>query len=335
MRRRRARLGPRLGLVALGLGLAVLGLLWLLRPAPACRPSLPGSPQGLPLQYIHVPKAGGTTVNALLEQYAAAHGAAFTHYHHAALAAPHASPPGMRPPMLVRADFDCPETYPAAGVFTGHRQFGFCRRLLPRARFHAAAFREPAARLVSEFDYLVQRFRDYFDPGGARRSGLVQQYWAARSLSALLVEAHAVRRALRAGAGAKVPLEAQASAARLFEMCRTQTRLLSDPSGGGGRALVDQALANLERLDMVLVLDHPDLPFQRQLAAQFQRHLAFPVPATLPGLNTAANRTKSVLTPQAASIVRLWSTYDHVVYDRAKQRATELTLEAERCLLGG
>ncbi|KAH9251387.1 hypothetical protein BASA81_010798 [Batrachochytrium salamandrivorans] len=324
MRARRAR---RLAVLALA-ALAALGWLAAGRPADPCRPSLPGSPRGLPLQFIHIPKAGGTSLNALLQQYAAARGAAFTHYHHAALDRQHASPPGVRPAMLVRAAFDCPAAYPGAGVFTGHRQFGFCRRLLPRARFHAASFREPAARLVSEFDYAVRRFRDHFDPGGARRSGLVQQYWAARDLSALLLEAHAVRQALRAGAK-DVPLDAQASAASLFAMCRTQTRLLGDPAGSQARALVDQALDNLDRLDIVLVLDHPDFAFRRQVAAQFQRHLAFPVPAALPGLN-AATADKSQLTPAAAAIVHRWSKYDRIVYERAKQRAGELTLEAEK-----
>jgi len=124
----------------------------------------PGVAPGVPVQYIHIPKAGGTTLQENMEAWARSHSVKV---------------------LLHDGDHEgvwrCNDVQ--RGLLIGHRGFGYCQRMernYGARAFYVVALREPVSRFRSLFDYIMSNnfwfFRDY------------HRRWDGRQLSDLVVE---------------------------------------------------------------------------------------------------------------------------------------------------
>mmetsp|Transcript_2982 Transcript_2982/g.4029 ORF Transcript_2982/g.4029 Transcript_2982/m.4029 type:complete len:358 (-) Transcript_2982:25-1098(-) len=93
----------------------------------------PGTKKGIPVQYIHIPKTGGTTIQLYLKRWF----------------------PEMFYMQNKVADWDCPSSLNAK-VLVGHRGFGFCERFTERDMLYIVTVRDPLERFVSQYDYVMR-----------------------------------------------------------------------------------------------------------------------------------------------------------------------------------
>ena len=91
---------------------------------------------GAPVQYIHVPKAGGTTIQALLEAMGHTLGCDINYKN---------------------SNGKCKAIWGSfgAGVYMGHRPLGWCFAESPARPLYIVSLREPIARIVSLYDYMA------------------------------------------------------------------------------------------------------------------------------------------------------------------------------------
>ena len=273
------------------------------------RKNKPGLNPGFPIQYIHVPKAGGTTIQESILPWANKRG-----YH----------------VYLHNGDHDgvwkCPGIIDR-GVLMGHRGFGFCDRMQKRYGQNAlflVALREPVSRFRSLFDYFMDN--DY--PQFAEYHAM----WKGKDLSQLIMDAYATLKL-------KLPIKdpRMRGPIRFMELARQQTNFMcgwdcvSLKSNLTMSEKLDRALDNLMRTDVVVVMEKLD-----DLIDQLRYH-TYLVPTEIkrfPMENTAKGK-KSILTKEAADIVAEWSKRDIVLYEMAKKRHESLTNHARKCLEGG
>lgn len=269
----------------------------------------PGWKKGYPIQYIHIPKAGGTTIQESLVQWGRR-----KNYHKYLHNGNH------------EGEWKCPGMVDQ-GILMGHRGMGFCRRMetqYGKNALYIVALREPVSRFRSLFDYFLDNnhpsFKEY------------HSMWKGKALSDLVVEAQSIL-------DMKLPVSdpRMRSPIRFLQLARHQTNFMCgwDCVGLKGNMTMetklDRALDNLRRCDIVVIMEKLD-----DLIDQLRYH-TYLVPVGVekfPMENTHKGR-KSVLTAEASEIIARWSQADTKVYEMAKLRHTELTQTARDCLAGG
>ena len=272
------------------------------------RQDKPGFPDGAPAQYVHIPKAGGTTIQKTLTEWA--HGRSLR-------------------TMLKNGNregyWSCEDVPVGRGVNMGHRGFGFCEKFARKfsgSAFFVVALREPVARLRSLFDYIMYKrsneaFRSY------------QDQWEGRELDDLVLE---YNRTLALGLPRTDPR--MRGVGLMGALVNQQVAFMCGWDCVSARANVTvagalrRALANLERTDAVAVMERLD-----DLIAQLRFHtLWVPLGVNAFPLDNVFPRRRSRLSPEAVSIIRAWSAADVALYERAVQRHDELTARARSCL---
>lgn len=115
----------------------------------------PGTKNGIPLQFIHIPKTGGTTIQLYLKRWF----------------------PKMFYMQNKVTDWDCPMGLNAK-VLVGHRGFGFCERFKERDMLYVVTLRDPLQRFVSQYDYIMRT--------GYKQFERVRKLWGDNTLDELL-----------------------------------------------------------------------------------------------------------------------------------------------------
>ena len=275
------------------------------------RKEKPGFPDGVPAQYVHIPKTGGTTIQETLMDWSDGLGL-HTYLHNG----DH------------ETNWACSDPGVGRGIMLGHRGFGYCARFAGKMRDTAlfiTALREPVSRFRSLFDYIMLKrdnepFRHYHEA------------WLGRELNDIVLE---YNRTL--GLGLRRSDPRLRGAALMSRLLNQQVAFMCGwDCVAGGRSNVSlaqtvrRALENLERADAVAVMEKLD-----DLVAQLRFHTqwvpigveAFPADNVFP-------RRRSSLTPDAVQVVRSWSAADVVLYERALERHEELTNLARKCVAG-
>ncbi|KAH9260847.1 hypothetical protein BASA81_001314 [Batrachochytrium salamandrivorans] len=270
------------------------------------------------LQYIHIPKAGGSTIQYSLWQWAKPKLQTYI-----------ADGGGLRyncPPKIWRN----PGKTANGAILMGHRGFGFCRALEPnedRMTF-AVAVREPVSRVRSLFDYILTSTYWEFEP--------YHRKWKHRDFSQLVIEAEQARQQYPAGAPERFTYD------RFYEFSHQQTNFLCgwECTARSVRnctnedvldANLQRALVNLERCDIVVVMEQLD-----DMIIQFEYQTQGLVPEKVRGrfpLENKHNGKKSVVTPEAMKILESWNRRDTVLYNAAKLRHNVLTNRAKQCVI--
>jgi len=265
-----------------------------------------GLTPGYPIQYIHIPKAGGTTIQESIIPWATKRG--YKTYLH-------------------NGDHDGSWKCPGAvdrGILMGHRGFGFCEKMLKNYGENAlylVALREPVSRFRSLFDYFMDNDYSFFSS--------YHDMWKGRNLSDLIIDADRLL-------GLNLPSSDPRlrSPKRFLELARQQTNFMcgwdcvSLKSNLTISEKFDRAAENLRRTQVVVVMEHLDdmidqLRFQTNLVPLEVRR--FPMENTHKG-------KKSILTPEAAVIVAKWTRRDTQLYEIAKTFHAQLTDDARSCL---
>ena len=288
---------------------------------------LKGSPglRGL-VHFIHLPKAGGTSVQDTLREWAKTAHIPVVHRDNGG--------PDLRVAGLRNA---------TRGVLIGHRGYGFARGA-PRARFTLVALREPVARIISLFDYL----RDQ-DRGLTPELKRLSRTWSRSSLDDVVASYnatwHADASALEPGGAASL------SDRSLHRVLSAQTQYLcgydcvmlmsDDPaerqasyrSSNAVRLSADEKLAralrNLEAVDAVAVLTRLD-----DLVPQMRTRLGW-IPASFssfPHDNAVKPVRKSEPTPATRALLAKFGSHDAKLYAKAVELADAKTSRALACL---
>ena len=101
------------------------------------RPGLHKSPTAV--QYVHIPKAGGMSIQTAMWSWTRRAGLRYIRYDG---------------PSVSGSSMACPARASEADVFSGHRAFGFCDAVMKKRNpFIFTVFREPLSRMVSQYDY--------------------------------------------------------------------------------------------------------------------------------------------------------------------------------------
>jgi len=269
----------------------------------------PGQTPGRPIQYVHIPKAGGTTIQESLIAWATKVG--YSKYLH-------------------NGDHDgvwsCPRTI-ERGILMGHRGFGFCDRMQKRYGNNAlymVALREPVSRFRSLFDYFMDNAYPQFVE--------YHKMWKGKDLSDLVVEAQETLKLKLPPSDPRMhgPI-------RFLELSRHQVNFMcgwdcvSLKSNLTMDVRLERALDNLRRTDVVAIMEKLD-----DMIVQMRYHTYLvPSDVTRFPLENTHKGKKSVLTPEASKIIAEWSKHDIALYEMAKARHQELTQHATQCLESG
>jgi hypothetical protein len=268
----------------------------------------PGLAKGVPVQYVHIPKAGGTTIQDCFERWG--HGKGLHVYKH------DGDHEGI---------WACPESLINRGILLGHRGFGFCQRMervYGNDAFYVVAFREPVSRLRSLFDYFLDNNYPFFHK--------YHVLWRGKELDSIIKE---YNQTFALGLPKDHPK--MKGPLLLKGLSQQQTAFMCGWDCVAGEAnnvsraeALERALTNLQRADVVVIMEKLD-----DMIDQMRFHTSW-VPTDVkkfPYDNTHKGK-KSILSPEASAIVREWATNDVVLYNMAVDRHNELTNEARRCL---
>lgn len=129
----------------------------------------PGVWNGPRVQYIHNPKAGGTSIQiAAYEWSKKAPGASFMKYDSNSISG---------------SSTRCPGLAMESTIIAGHRGFGYCQTIerSPRGLFTFTAFRDAVSRVVSWYDYNLYRINEkraamVFGKDGPPLAEIVKKY---------------------------------------------------------------------------------------------------------------------------------------------------------------
>ena len=268
----------------------------------------PGVNKGVPVQYVHVPKAGGTTIQDAFAAWGHAKG---LHVY------------------LHDGDHEgvwmCPDALVNRGILLGHRGFGFCQRM-QRAygdkAFYVVAMREPVSRLRSLFDYFMSHNYPFFQKYHA--------LWRNKELNDIVID---YNKTLHENLPRTDPRMRGPTMLRGLSLQQTAFLCGWDCVAGEANNVTrkeafQRAVDNLQRADAIVIMEKLD-----DLIVQMRFHTTW-VPSNInkfPFDNTHKGK-KSVLSAQAQEIVRQWSRDDVKLYRMAVARHDELTSNAKRCL---
>lgn len=279
--------------------------------------------KSISFQYIHIPKAGGTTIQESLISWGKKQ--SFKTYIHDG----------------GKLHWDCPETFfnknPGL-VLLGHRGYGYCQRFWnqtslspPPNLLVAVVLREPVSRFRSLFDYIMDndypQFHEY------------HVAWEGRDLNDLVVE---VEEMLTTPNIVSSP-SALFTATRFIEFAHQQMNYLC-----GWQCVIqarkdryeEDEMANknfqlaklhLEQADVVVVMEDLD-----DMILQLRFQTLGIVPKTIkdrfPQSENFQSGKKSELTSEVEKIISKWSWRDDELYRLAQHRHQELTKVARHCL---
>lgn len=268
----------------------------------------PGIVRGVPVQYVHVPKAGGTTIQEAMTSWG--------HERNLHVLLHNGDHEGVWP---------CPDSVVNRGILLGHRGFGYCQRMQRQygdRALYVVALREPVSRLRSLFDYFMENDYPFFHK--------YHNLWRGRELNDVVLE---YNRTLNAGLSRSDPrmrgpllLKGLANQQTAF-MCGWDC-VAPDVNNVTSRNAIERAMMNLQRTDVVVVMERLD-----DLIDQLRFHVSW-VPRGIkrfPYDNTHKGK-KSVLSKEAQDVIREWSANDVKLYNVAFDRHQELTNNARRCL---
>jgi len=259
------------------------------------------------VQFIHVPKAGGTSVQRSLMQWCGK---------------------TEKCSMMIfdgssygSSSSRCPPLVQVKTLLTGHRGYGYCRDVQANKKRGLVTFvvlREPVSRIRSLFDYRLLKLgvlgkqTDDLSDAIVRFNSTLEIEKGEERLRALgMQQARFLCGFHCMGPEADVMARSNASKEHVT------------------RTIVAKAMHNLLRVDAVGVLER-----FTELLPQLKYQLDW-VPMNVHGWpkeNTAAPHDKTVLTPQAVEILREWNRPDTEVYQLADKIAKRKTSEALKCL---
>ena len=271
------------------------------------RKSHPGE-GGTPIQYIHIPKAGGTSVQlSFLEWIKNVH-----------------SIPIYKHNGGHGANWTCPGTLDRGFLF-GHRGFGFCHRLLQRYRdrvFYIVSIRDPISHFRSFFDFTMHELtQDHPED---------VKLWRGKKLNELVLEYNHTL-----SLGLDPSDERMKGPLKFLAMSKQQTAFMCgwdcvafDKFGVTDEQMINRAMKNLYRADVVVIMEKLDdmlhqLRYHIPWIPQGQHHLKRE--------NIMVRTEKSHLSARAIEIISHWTHLDERLYRAAKQRHYELTAIAKRC----
>lgn len=300
----------------LGLACLLLVLLFAARPIASptdtCRsPKIaPGSESGPVVQMVHIPKTGGSFLEAYLTDWARKKHYRTFHYGHTSQQAAEV--------------WDC-EDVELSGLLFGHRHFGYCNRLVTGSLYESmvfvGVFRDPVARLVSEFDYLARRLDNV----------PLLEPWSRLDISQVVIDA------LSPTSSAAPPSAYQnLSTHKIRRMCDLQTRFLAAPHiAHQDQVSLSVALENLQRMDIVVVQEHMHEQLEDQL--RYVLGVGARGERTLPVTHkvNASPNPPSQLNAEALALVKECARGDLELYHAAVERSWKLLAQAKRCLLLG
>ena len=252
------------------------------------------------LIYVHIPKAGGMSIQYGLQMWA-------------------------RRERLRYLKFDgpfggssdaCPPNALTRGVLMGHRGFGYCKGVEQRGpHVHLVVFREPISRIVSYYDYSTTKYHsDKWDqfPKGKSLSEIIKRFNATVELEK----------------GERILRYAGSQQARF--MCGYRCM---GPAAVGHpipeEELLARALENLDLADVVGILERLG-----DVMPQLRLHLSW-VPPGVHGFgrrNEHAKTRKSELDQEAEAILREWSATDLALYKKAEELSLSKAARARECL---
>jgi len=278
----------------------------------------PGTEKGPAVQFVHVPKAGGTSIQTALMKWAKTSNIDVTLKDHGG---PYWGDGKIR-----------------RGVLLGHRGFGFAKGAGNLVEI--VAFREPLSRVISLFDYL-NSLQD--------RSPLlmaIRKSWNGKSLDQVIASYNATRvssfASLLPGGNAS---HSDRSFHRVLQsqlqfMCGYECVFLLTGSPDeqviptqvrDPKVVFNRAIENLKKTECIGVLAHLD-----DLIVQMKHHLGFVPPNVVkfPFENTKHGK-KSKLSDGARALLQEWLKEEIVMYQFAEKLSAAKTRHARDCLKQG
>ena len=267
-----------------------------------------GFDKGPRLVYLHLPKAGGTSIQTAMRHWvdgAPSGKASFRIFNG---------------PSFFQSSFACPAGALGYSVLAGHRGYGFCRDVehATRGTFIFTAFREPVSRIVSLHDYNLITI-------AAQKDKWEDSFRKGESFS------DAIKRFNRTE-------EVEAGESLLRYAASQQTRFLCGyecmgPNVRGNETYTDafmlrKAKANLRKLDVVGITERLD-----DLIPVLKMHLQL-VPrgfSRWPESNSLPPSKKSKIDDEAKAILAKWAWADRELYAEADAIAKRMFEEAKRC----
>jgi hypothetical protein len=267
--------------------------------ARALRPGVRNSK--VAVQYVHIPKAGGMSVQHAMEQWVKPAGLRYFRHDGTTVAG---------------SSSTCPGAAMNHDVFTGHRGYGFCEGVIrKRNPFIFTVFREPVSRMISLYDYNLK----------SRHTDRAQQSFGGKSLSQWVVHFNSTPQVEHGEFLLKYSGSQQARFMCGFDCLgpagrsKTEEMLLQKALENLRDRVHTRAIGYLENFDDVL--------------DQLRVHLRWvPKNAVWPHSNALKPTAKSKLDEQSNEIMKKWAWVDVRLYEEAVKMADQMTLEARECI---